>query len=451
MISLRNVATACLLVGLTGCGVTYHSSSVKGREDGSKVHVVDLTPATIAQANSNPYTPRALPAEFFAAAGGGTGVAGVGALPAQPFLPTERPETLEERPLPDVTAPDYVIGVGDVLLLATSGNTGTVEQLTGLLAAQSKRQGYTVRDDGTIAIPQIGSVPVEGLTLQSAEETLFQALVTNQLDPTFSLEVAEFNSQRISVGGAVRDPKLVPVTPSKITLGEALTAAGGLSVKDEDFATIRIFRADTLYQMPLSKFRKNQSWQNKVLLNGDAIFVDTTYDLDRALSYYKSQLDVIALRSDSRSKALQSVQVEMAMRRAALSERRENFLSREKLGAVKRDYVYLTGEVKSQGRVALPFDHMASLADVLYGEKGFDNTTGNPKQIYVIRANEGAYSANAYHLNASNAADLIMTTRFEMRPNDIVFIEEQPITKWNRALQQIFPSLITATGNAVRK
>jgi polysaccharide export outer membrane protein len=34
-----------------------------------------------------------------------------------------------------------------------------------------------------------------------------------------------------------------------------------------------------------------------------------------------------------------------------------------------------------------------------------------------------------------------------MQPNDIVFIAEQPITRWNRALNQIFPSIIS-TANA---
>jgi polysaccharide export outer membrane protein len=30
-----------------------------------------------------------------------------------------------------------------------------------------------------------------------------------------------------------------------------------------------------------------------------------------------------------------------------------------------------------------------------------------------------------------------------MRPNDIIFVEEQPITKWNRVVQQFVPSLLT--------
>ncbi|KIN60110.1 Polysaccharide export protein [Sulfitobacter noctilucae] len=48
----------------------------------------------------------------------------------------------------------------------------------------------------------------------------------------------------------------------------------------------------------------------------------------------------------------------------------------------------------------------------------------------------------AWHLNARNATNMTLATRFMMQPNDVVFIAEQLITRWNRALRQIFPSLI---------
>ena len=73
--------------------------------------------------------------------------------------------------------------------------------------------------------------------------------------------------------------------------------------------------------------------------------------------------------------------------------------------------------------------------------------------LYVLRSgdpNWGVGGVTAYHLNARNVANMVFATRMEMRPNDIVFIEEQPITKWNRALQQAFPMLLGAAQNAVR-
>ncbi|SMX38842.1 Polysaccharide biosynthesis/export protein [Maliponia aquimaris] len=338
-----------------------------------------------------------------------------------------------------------------MLLLATRSAGSTIEQLSRLLAATNQRRGYTVRDDGSIAIPEIGAVQLAGMTLQEAEDRLFQTLVSNQIDPSFSLEVAEFNSRRVVVGGAVKSPRVVPVTPSNLTLGEALIAAGGLTVRDAEFASIRIYRDGTLYQIPVETYRAQPELNDKLLVNGDAVFVDTTYDLDRALEFYKAKIDVISLRSSARGNALNALSTEIGLRRAALDERRSLFKQRTELGAEGRDYVYLSGEVSKQSRFALPYGNVATLADVLYSEGGFDTTTGDPTEIYVLRGNSDPGRAGevvAFHLDAGNAANLLLMTRFEMRPNDIVFIEEQPITKWGRALQQAFPSILNAAAGA---
>jgi polysaccharide export outer membrane protein len=53
-------------------------------------------------------------------------------------------------------------------------------------------------------------------------------------------------------------------------------------------------------------------------------------------------------------------------------------------------------------------------------------------------------AVTAWHLDASNAVNLIVATRMEMRPNDVIFIAEQPITRWNRVIQQFVPTLITS-------
>jgi polysaccharide export outer membrane protein len=58
-------------------------------------------------------------------------------------------------------------------------------------------------------------------------------------------------------------------------------------------------------------------------------------------------------------------------------------------------------------------------------------------------------SLTAWQLNTKNAAALTLATRFELRPNDIIFVAEQPVTKWNRVINQITPSLITSGVSAI--
>jgi polysaccharide export outer membrane protein len=354
---------------------------------------------------------------------------------------------VELRLPPPATPGPYRIGVGDVLQLATRVTPETLEPaLTGEIAGEELRQEYTVRDDGTVSVPQVGAVEVGGLTIEEAEQRLFEQFIETGLDPDFSLEIAGFNSQVITVGGAVGEPTALPVTLNLPTLDEALTAAGGLQAATPEFAAIRIYRQGTLYQIPVTAYGERGDLRGVQLLPGDAVFVDTAYDLERAQEYYASQIEAAGLSRTARTAALTELATEIGLRRDALEEARGLFATRAELGEETRDYVYLAGEVTGQGRYPLPYGRRATLADALYGGgEGFDTETGNPSQIYVLRATPvpGGEPVTAWHLDARNAANLTLAPLFEMRPNDIVFIEEQPITRWNRAFQQFFPTLLS--------
>lgn len=438
-------------LSLSGCGVTYTSPSVKEQAAGAKVRVMRLTAESVLLANRQPYTPRALPAAFYQTSGTGQ-LGDVADLPTQPFIPDESLSSAELRVPPPPPNEPYRIGVGDVVILATKSGGSTVAELTGLLAAESRRQGYTVRDDGAIAIPDIGQVQIAGLTIQQAEDEVFQVLVSNQLDPAFSLEVSEFNSKRVSIGGAVNTPTLVPISLNTLNLNEAVTAAGGLSIGDEQFGLIRIYRDGTLYQIPMNDFYRDPGLQRLRLANGDSVFVDTSYNLDRALEYYREEINVYQLETSAQQQALSQLESEIDIRRGELSEQRSNFQARSQSGAEQRDYIYLAGEVAKQSRFTMPYSQQVTLADVLYANGGFNTATADASEIYVLRGspNPADFGAiTAWHLDLANAANITIGTRMLMHPNDIVFIEEQPITKWGRALQQALPTLFNTAIRAV--
>ncbi|TNC71552.1 sugar transporter [Rubellimicrobium roseum] len=437
-------------MSLGGCGVSYVSPLV--REDPNDgVQVVEITRDTLSVANAATYVPRALPPAFTQAAGGGS-LRGAGALPAPPEVPEFAPVALDLRPPPPATPEPYRIGVSDVVQLATrSAATAPDATVTGTVSGSEVRQTYTVRDDGTIAVPEVGTVQVGGLTIEEAEQRVFERFLDSGIDPDFSLEIAGFNARSISVGGEVGQPGNLPVGLRVPRLDEVLAEAGGLAVDTPEFASIRIYRDGTLYQIPLDDYTERAELRDVQLLPGDSVFVDTSYDLDRALGYYSQQLNAANLRRAERTAALEELRAEIAIRRDALADERALFAARAELGAEPRDYVYLTGEVARQRRFALPYGQPASLADALFEDGGFETETGNPSQIYVLRANDGSTGepVTAWHLDVRNAANLTLATRFEMRPDDIVFIEEQPITRWNRAFQQFFPTVINTASSAV--
>lgn len=439
-----------LLIGLTACGTIYRSSDVvAGASDSSNVRVLPVTAETILQANQSSYTPKTLPAVFSMTAGTGGGLRSAGNLPEPPAKPELPPSSLALRLPPPADPGPYTIGIGDVVLLSTPSAGSTVAELSGLLAAQNSRQGYTVQDDGTINIPNVGRIRIAGQTIDEAETDLFKTLVENQIDPTFSLEIAEFNSRRVSIGGAVGSPAVVPVALTPLYLDEALAAAGGIQVEDLDYASVRLYREGTMYQIPLNELLAQSDLRRTRLVEGDSIFVDTEYELSRAESYFEQQIRISEARLTSRRIALDQLSSEVALRRGQLNEARANYASQIELGREDRDYVYLTGEVDRQSRYPLPYGRRAKLADALYdGAGGIAPKTGDISQVYVLRASADPRefgAVTAWHLNLRNAANIALMTKFELRPDDVLFVAEQPVTKWGRTISQITPSLITAS------
>ena len=78
-----------------------------------------------------------------------------------------------------------------------------------------------------------------------------------------------------------------------------------------------------------------------------------------------------------------------------------------------------------------------TLADVLF-------TTGGPlsvssakrSEVYLLR---GSDPVVAYHLDAQSPTRLIVADAMELRPNDILYVAEQPIISFNRTLTTIVP------------
>ena len=467
---LRALAVAALL-GLSGCGIVYTAPSVStgtvfgSAVDDLDVSVVPLTFESTAAANLTTYVPSRLPLGLQPGAYDKAAsqiaqqrVPRLPSLPAPPTQPNRRPGFIPDN-LPPLESPRaYEIGIADVLLLSVNSSAASIEQLPGLISAQSKRQGFVVQDDGAIAIPDAGRVRVAGMTMQDAEAEIFQALVSAGIDPSFSLEIAEFNSQRVSVGGRVNNPLLVPITLKPLYLHEALDSAGGLRISDARVSKIQLFRDGQTYQVSARRFQNDPAVRQIALRDGDSVFVVSDFEEERAQARFAEQLQLRQQQQAQVQFQLQAglttaqINAQLAANQLAkLNAEREAFLNRVELGAVKRDYAYLAGEVVIPQRVELPFENKAVLADVLFNNRGLNINFADYGEIYVLRRStnpEELSRVTAYHLDATNAVNLSLASTFEMHAGDIVFVAEQPVTSWNRLLTQIFPSLLSTGLNA---
>ena len=441
-LSIKIIALAAC-VGLVGCSTVYISPKVSTavRGENVNVRVIPMTDQAALTANLSPYTPQRLPAAFSRIPNASVKTSGR-ALPLPTANNTEQPSKPQTFLPPQTEAGPYRIGVSDTVLLATPAGAGTVEELTGLLAAQNKRQGYSVQGDGSIAIPDVGRIQISGLTLDEAEAAVFDALVSKNIEPAFSLEVAEFNSKRATIGGAVNTPTIAPITPKPLYLEEALQMAGGIAPADLNHASVRLYRNGTLYQISARDVFKRAKQVR--IQDNDSIFVDAGYNKNEAQAYFEEQITLGTARRAQQAQALNVFRTEFSTRNSQIQASQSNFSQRLELGAVKRQYAYRFGEFRRQGRFTLPFEQTASLADALFDNDGISTKEADLSQIYVLRRSVDPRELNAttaYHLNGANPIQMLTATVFELRPNDIVFVSEQPVTKWNRVISQLTPQL----------
>jgi len=466
--AMRGMIPVVLALSMAGCGVVYTSPQVR---DGSPlgdakgtdydVEVIVLTEETARAANLQPYIPARLPLALQPGAAERTrnvvrsSVPDTLIPPPEPqFLPERRPEFIPDR-FPPLAAPEpYRIGPADVVLLSVNA-PATLNDLPALINAQSKRQGYVVQDDGSIAIPDVGRVQIGGLTTPDAEAAIFRALVAAGIDPSFSLEVAEFNSQRISVGGDVGSPQLVPITLTPLYLHEAIQAAGGLRVSDPSVAKVQLFRGNEVYQIGGERFLSDPTARQVVMRDGDSIQVVSEFSEAAAQLFFDQQLALRQSQIQQTQSALTLTNVLSQVQDnelQRLAEERAIFERRLELGAVEQNFAYVTGEVRRAQRVPLPFERRASLAEVMFHKdiQGLAIETADFSEIYVIRAASDPRlmgKLTAYHLNAENAVNFASATRLEIHPNDVVFVAEQPITSWNRVISQILPQIFLQAAN----
>ena len=426
---MKRVILIVTALTLTGCGIAYQPTFMRD-DDSANVHIIHLTPETVLEANSSPYTPQNWPVVFQSIDPFDKKNENNRNL-LDPIFDPQRLDGVIEWSMPVSPPQTYTIGVGDAITLNMQPKESLGDVLNGLIAAQNSQRGYRVQDDGAVSIPDIGRIVIGGLTLLEAESAVYERLLEVGVTPSFSIEITEFNSQKVSISGNVISPGILPISLQSLYLDEAIFDSGGFSINDPSFIIVRLYRNGSIYQIFGPEIYGHSNSNRILLKDGDAIVVDVTDEYDK----------ILGLRQEARANVL----AELETQSETQTQQAASILARLEHGSILREYVYVIGEVYEQSRYTLPFEHRAVLADALLESGGgVSSFTGNPKQIYVLRG--GADLKNfapikALHLDAKNAANFILATRLELRPKDVVFVGTQPITNWNRILNQIIPSL----------
>lgn len=282
-----------------------------------------------------------------------------------------------------ITAYDYAIGVGDTLFITVYEHP----ELTAPAGNQNQGNlvGNRVRADGTIYYPYAGPVPVAGRTVEEVRQELTERLAEFITQPQIDLRVLQFRSQRFFVTGQVNDPGPKPITDIPFTVLDAINQAGGLA-EGANWHDALLLREDgeevtiSIYEM-LNNGRLDQ---NRLLRHGDVLHIPD----------------------------------------------------------IGNQKVFMMGEL---GNVSsLPMGNLSmSLTDALSQSGGIDQVAANASGVFVIRQpqEDSDKLADVYQLDARDALAFAMGARFMLRPEDVVFVTTAPVTRWNRVLSQIVPSL----------
>jgi polysaccharide export outer membrane protein len=329
------------------------------------------------------------------AGGGGANVSGSQSVPPgntveitdelvakqQAALPTTIPTEVEKlfgKPSP------YVLGPGDVLSIVVWDHPEltmpTVAAGADAVGAGSMTSGYTVDNNGKIQFAYVGMLPVQGLTESEAREALATKLGKYLRDPQVTLRIQAYRSKRVYVDGEVRTPGLQMLNDSPMTLPEAINRAGGFTTT-ADRSTIGVTRGDVTVKVNIPDLIAKGVNPSQILLrDGDMVRVFAA--------------------SDSK--------------------------------------VFVLGEVVHASTISLNNGRL-TLNEALGDAGGINQNSGDAKQVYVVRG-KGQPKPTVYHLDASTPAAMALADNFELKPNDVVFVDASSLVRWSRVFSLLLPT-----------
>jgi polysaccharide export outer membrane protein len=271
---------------------------------------------------------------------------------------------------------------------------------------------FTVYDNGTVYLPFGGYINVDGATPAEAQQRVITALskyLKSEVGQVV-VSVAEFRSQRVMVTGQVQKPGYQPISDVPLTLIAAISGAGGiLHLRGQQDP-----RAVTTATQPTTNVSEYPDLRHVLLKRGNAQYV---LDVEKMLKTGDVERDFVLKGGD--------VVI---------------------VPPLKHDTLFVLGEVIRPAVIEVAAGD-ANLAKVLGAVGGINQLSANARRVYVIRGD--FESPTIYQLDSRHPDALLLAQKFELQGNDVVYVAEAPIGRWNRALSQILPTLQGLLSTAV--
>ena len=240
---------------------------------------------------------------------------------------------------------------------------------------------YTVSPDGDVTIPYVGQVMILDKTKEEAQVFINDVLKTYYQEPETIVKIEQYKSSYVYITGAINRPLSILLSEQPLKLLDALIKAGYVKDQKSYSKTALLRRGKEVYEI----------------------------DLYQLLNLNNTDLDIYLRKEDV----------------VHVSE-------------TDTDQAYAFGEFTTSGPISVYKD--LTLTELL-ATKGINKATAKTKSIYVLREDLTKFlHVDIFTLNLNNPAALIAANNFYILPNDIVFIPQTNLVKWNNVISLLTPS-----------
>lgn len=280
----------------------------------------------------------------------------------------------------------YTVGVGDVLSINLMGQA-EIPSVSVVMAPIPNSQadslvtsGFPVDQDGFVYLPFAGAVKVIGMTMRELRSEFERQFAKYIRRPDFTVQISSYRSKRVFIAGEVKSPGVVPIIDIPMTLPEVLGLAGGWT-NVGDPGAVEINRDGKQYVINIPQMTAHGLNPSRILLqNGDLVRVPS----------------------------------------------------------LEESKVFVIGDVAKRIALVRPNSRL-TLNDALSSAGGVEPSSGNARQVYVIR-HATDKQPEVYHLDAASPVALALAESFELQGKDVVYVDAAPLARWNRVISLILPT-----------
>jgi polysaccharide biosynthesis/export protein len=315
----------------------------------------------------------------------------------------ERPKvlTVDMTRLAGGAGDSDTINTGDVLEVKIAAGLSEKDQIT---------MGARVSDDGTIVLPEIGTVDVAGIEPSGAESLIRTAAISKQLfyNPAVTVRFTDRRMNTVRVLGAVKNPGMKKLPPNSSDIVSALAAAEGLADDAGQFVEVRNPVVRTRIERP-------------------AIAGDPTLPYSHVSSTTSS--------SATTAGGMEHYTIDL-ISAAKAGDGQYNVADGGVIMVQKRDpeVIYVQGLVRKPDRYEFPVGEDLRLLDAISLAGGISNQVAN--KIYIVRKTGQEQNPKVIEISY-RAATHSTDSNMLLGPGDVIKVAHTPATVMLEALNII--------------